>query len=343
MPRSKQFDANLPIWIHTISRCVRRAFLCGDAVNHRRQWIEDRLKLLTTTACCEVAAFAVMSNHLHVVMRMRPDLVTALSDEQVASAWLHLWPRQRDSAGNGLAPTAEDITVALRQPHRLAQWRQRLGDLGWTMKALKECIARKANKEDGCSGAFWEGRYKSVPLLDHQALVACMAYVDLNPIRSCMHKTPEQSCHTGAYERIRIRQVVHKAARLRRSGQADAAQKLLERYELSSQNTAIDPDQSWLTPLSLCAIDVSEPLSLDEYLTLIDETGRLVHAGKRGSLAPNLAPILQRLAIDIDAWCACMTGFRQFLGSAVGHLRHLSAEASRRGLRWLQNRCALFG
>ena len=61
------------------------------------------------------------------------------------------------------------------------------------MKVLNENIAKQANKEDKCTGHFWESRYKSQALLDEQAVLSCMTYVDLNPIRAAMALTPEQS------------------------------------------------------------------------------------------------------------------------------------------------------
>ena len=61
------------------------------------------------------------------------------------------------------------------------------------MKVLNENIAKQANKEDKCTGHFWESRYKSQALLDEQAVLSCMTYVDLNPIRAAMAPTPEQS------------------------------------------------------------------------------------------------------------------------------------------------------
>ena len=194
---------------HCIARCVRRAFLCGvdpltkHDYEHRKEWIRERLELLASVFAIDICGYAVMSNHLHVVLRARPDLVRDWSDEEVALRWTRLCPPRDPATGEKTEPSACDLNMIVSDPARLAVIRQRLSSLSWFMGRLSEPIARRANREDECKGRFWEGRFKSLALLDEAAILACSIYVDLNPIRAGVATTPEQSEYTSAYDRIR--------------------------------------------------------------------------------------------------------------------------------------------
>ena len=182
---------------HCVSRCVRRAFLCGQdrltgrSFEHRRQWVEDRIHELAGIFGVAIWGYAVMSNHLHVVVETLPETVARWSDDEVAQRWMRLYPRQdQDSEKRGevLAGNAE----------RIKELRERLSNLSWFMRCLAEPIARAANREDICKGRFWEGRFKCQALLDDDAVLAAMAYVDLNPVRAKICDTLEASAHTSA-------------------------------------------------------------------------------------------------------------------------------------------------
>jgi len=84
-------------------------------------------------------------------------------------------------------------------------------------------------------------------------------------------------------------------------------------------------------------------LSTDEYLTLLDATGRVLRAGKRGAIPTELAPILARLELHVEDWIATMLGWRQMRGSCVGAAESRTIEAQRRGVQWVKNHCPLFG
>ena len=133
-----------------------------------------------------------MSNHTHVVLRSRPDVVKRWSHRKIAQQWLRLFPRRREKDGSPKPPTSAEIRMITSDKARLEELRLRLSDISWWMRCLAEHIARKANAEDQCKGRFWEGRYKGQLLLDEASLLACAAYVDLNPVRAALAESLEQ-------------------------------------------------------------------------------------------------------------------------------------------------------
>ena len=300
-------------YYHCMARCVRRAFLCGrddfsgKNYEHRRQWVIDRLNELAAVFAIEICAYAVMSNHYHVVLHIHREQADSWDTREVLQRWTQLFSGhllvQRFLANDSLGK------AELQRVEEFAEeYRSRLLDISWFMRCLNEHLAREANKEDGCKGRFWEGRYKSQALLDEAALLTCMAYVDLNPIRAKMAKTPETSDYTSIKER---------------AGQArgDAARK--------------QPDQ--LKPLRAQGQnpEVAIPFTLSSYLELVDWTGRIVRQDKRGSIPANTPPILERLNIDPDEWLKTMRWNNRFR-KAVGKLAALKAYAEQIGQQWVQ-------
>ena len=86
-PRSRLVDASITPWYHCISRCVRRAFLCGANHAHRKQWIENRLRELVGIFAIECAGFSVMDNHLHLLLRIDSRKAEGWSSEDVSRRW----------------------------------------------------------------------------------------------------------------------------------------------------------------------------------------------------------------------------------------------------------------
>ena len=187
--------------------------MCGEGDNgqcyeHRRQWIEDRIHLLSSIFTIDICSYAVMSNHYHIVVKLTPS--EHLPQEEVITRWLTLFKGpllvQRYVAGEQFDSIEHQTISSI-----VNLWRNRLQSLSWfiphwaQVKCLNEPIARAANSEDGCTGHFWESRFKSQALLSKEALLSCMAYVDLNPIRAKITDTPETSSYTSIRERIEPR------------------------------------------------------------------------------------------------------------------------------------------
>jgi REP element-mobilizing transposase RayT len=333
--------------------------------------VEDRLRELAGIFPVQVGGFAVMSNHLHVVLRMRPQEVATWPAEEVVRRWWQVYPR-RAADGTALPVPARALAEQAKDLAWVAERRRRLGEVGWLMKALKETISRRANKEDGCTGAFWEGRFSSVPLLDDAALLACMAYVDLNPVRAGIAATPETSAHTGGRLRTRAWKRWTAAEKLRKRGDAAGARKLLEKAGLASGARDAE-DGLWLAPVGGCTTEDASSgpegrgpgeissadaaaggrgrprsacmhtMTAAEHLELLDATGRSLVQGKRGRIDARLGPILARLDLQVEDWIATMLGWRMLWGgSAIGTAASRAVEAARRGLDWIRNRCPLF-
>ena len=193
-------------YYHVYSRCVRRAFLCGvDELTgrdyeHRRSWVEDRVRILSALFSIDLCSYAIMSNHYHLVVKLNPDEPATWSDDEVLNRWTALFKGppllQQYRAGESLTAVERDAVRTMT-----AVYRQRLGCLSWFMKSLNEPIARMANKEDNCTGHFWEARFESQPLCSEHALLGAMVYVDLNPIRAKIARTPEESEYTSIKDR----------------------------------------------------------------------------------------------------------------------------------------------
>jgi len=173
------------------------------------------------------------------------------------------------------------------------------------MRHLNESIAREANREDQCTGRFWEGRFKSQALLDEQALAACLAYVDLNPIRAKMADTPEASAHTSVKRRI------------------EAAVKRQQPETLFPfAGNPRDP------------MPVGLPFRLQDYLELVDWSGRCLREDKRGAIDGKVPPILDRLQIEPKHWLYLNKNFESRFKSLVGAAHSVRSACEQLGKRW---------
>ena len=310
-PRLHIVDPQAPGFFHCISRCVRRAFLCGEdaysgrSYEHRKAWVEERLLALAECFAVGLYAYAVMTNHVHVVLHVDPQMAKAWSDEEIAERWTRLFPVRVDGTINDQL-CEKKARCLQRDPERIAELRGRLGSLSWFMRCLNEPIARQANREDGCTGRFWEGRFKSQALLDERAVLSCMVYVDLNPIRAGIARNLAASEHTSARQRI-------------------------QRAE--TKTTSLD---ARLRPVAGLLLAPLLSLRTVDYLELVDWSGRMVREGKRGKIAAEAPPILIQLDLLERQWHAQMLSIESRYGRAVGTVESLMTKARALGQRWLK-------
>jgi len=305
------------LYYHCISRCVRRAFLCGEdefsgqSFEHRRQWIVERIRFLTDVFPIEVCAYSIMSNHYHLVLYVNQDELESCSNLQVCERWSKIYslPAIVDRWQKGELSSDTQKTVALSV---IDEWRSRLLSISWFMRCLNEFIARKANKEDDCTGRFWEGRFKSQALLDEKALLTCMAYVDLNPIRAKMHDSVEESEYTSVFERI------HSKSHYAEKSDRAPSKPLLKFIGAEHQHQAA----------GIC-------FSLIDYLELVDWTGRCIREDKRSAISEQTPALLGVLDLDNETWFTLANDFGKTYHGAVGSLEELAAFAENTGKNWI--------
>ncbi|TKB43274.1 transposase [Thalassotalea mangrovi] len=314
-------------YYHVISRCVRRAYLCGldeltkKDFNHRKQWLVDKIFQLSTIFCIDICAYAIMSNHYHLVLHIDRNRAQNLSDRDVAIRWMRLFRGHslvRDWLNTPVNQLEPDSFVA----EVIKEWRKRLYDLGWYMQCLNQYIAIRANQEDECTGRFWEGRYKSQALLDEAALLTCMTYVDLNPIRAGISTTPENSDFTSIQRRI----------------------KALARNTRFVEDNVIDSEVAHrqqpneLSPFANYRTSSKEqkglPFNLLDYIELVDWSACSKRDDKTGEIPKHIQPIFMRFQIDENYWQQLIHKFNYHFRLAAGSSDRLRKWALLTGRKW---------
>ncbi|NNC98417.1 MAG: transposase [Gammaproteobacteria bacterium] len=314
--RRQLIDAETTPYYHVMSRCVRRAFLCGiDKLtgrdfSHRRQWVEDKLNELIPIFAIDLAAYAIMSNHYHLVLRVDSDLARSWSMDEVFEQYsnLHACSTVVERYLNGAVLTTAELFLVQEYEN---EYRERLSSISWFMKVLNQHIAVKANREDNCTGKFWESRFKSQALLDEAALLTCMAYVDLNPIRAGMADRPEQSDFTSIQTRLDRNKRVP----------ANSMKLLLGFIKLKAEYG-----------------DKHIPLAESAYIELVDWTGRCLRDGNKGSIPPHLAPILERINLTEQDWLRHTRYFEARFKRVAGSWDSIKQTAAKLKRNWFQGK-----
>lgn len=339
--RSKLVDVTVSRWYHCISRCVRRAFLFseGDQSNSgdRKGWIERRLKELAEIFAVSVGGFSVMDNHMHLLLRLDSARAEQLTAEEVVTRWFKLYP-PRGTNRKPLAPEKLKVLVAerLKDHAWIAKTRGRLGSLSWFMKCLKEPLSRMVNKAEKCTGSFFEGRFKSIAILDEEALLSVCAYIDLNPVAAGIAAVPEESNHTSV--KVRVEHV-------KQQGRVQDLQAARAGSMAGSRASKQLEAALWLIPIEdRRSLDSQREgmlsgFTLGNYLMLVEYTGRLLRDGK-ASISSELADIFERLGSSAAVWQARLQKLRggRGLGRFLATSRERLREAAQKlGVHHLAN------
>jgi REP element-mobilizing transposase RayT len=320
MARSHLVDVSVTRWYHCVTRCVRRALLLGEAPWNRKQWIERRLQELAEIFAVAVGGFSVLDNHLHLLVRLDPDVAKTWSDEDVVRRWGKLFA-PRDKSRKPLPVSKDWVEMRLKDARWVAAARERLQSLSWFMKCLKEPLARLANKQDQTRGAFFEERFKSIAILDEESLLATCAYIDLNPVAAGIVEVPEKSPHTSITQRVKSVKSQGRTRDLKAAARGSVA---------GSTAAAGLEEPLWLCPIEdRRGIDsgregMLEGLSLGSYLLLVDYSGRLFRAGK-AVISSELANIFDWLGTTPDSWWSRLEKLSQ--GRLLG--RYFAAKRER--------------
>lgn len=345
---------------HCLVGCVRGALLFGDdpstgrKYNHRKEWIIDRLRVLAGLFAVDVTAFAVMSDRLHVMARIRPDLAESWTDEEVARRWWPVFPGRHLVDGQLPPPEPAQLKALMADAKSHATRRERLASLSWFMRSLTEPIARRANREDGCRGRFWETRFKSIAILDDGAALTCAAFVDSIPIQAGLAKSPETSKNTSAFERIQARRarLGAKGTRSATGQDADrdawlcpiemsepleavkspgAAKSRTKAQGGAGKSTSRGPKKA---PAARASGQGFLPISEETYFELLTWSARALRDGKLGTIPSDLAGVFEQLELSAETWLDSIRNFTHLYPRAAGSPAAMLARAKKSGMRW---------
>ncbi len=303
--RKNQISLDATPFYHCYVRCVRRAYLCGDDFStgenfdHRKQWIVSRLRFLSYVYAIDICAYAVMSNHYHVVLHVDKARAESWSKEEVVERWMQLY-KGHMLVDRWLAePELIDEATMEVVDEIIEQWRERLYGIDWFMRGVNETIARMANEEENCKGRFWEGRYKSQALLDEAALLSCMVYVDLNPIRAGMEDNLFESDFTSIQTRLYEYATENKKPEKQLTARVKKQEKIKKTLGITEekQSPLMVFDGSSHTD-----IHTALPFTQEDYFDLLDMTGRIIRDDKRGFISSATPKVIAKFGINPDKW-----------------------------------------
>ena len=206
--RKMLIDPNEALYYHVSSRVVRQAYLCGEDTvsgknyDHRKSWLIARIKRMSQIFGIDVQTYAIMDNHFHMVVYFDPKRTNDWSDLEIVRRWCAITPPKSRKGSSVREEFDKKVSETLKSTVRVKKCREQISSISWFMYHIKHPLSRLANKEDGTHGCFFDDRFYSGALLDEEAVISCMAYVDLNPVRAKISKAIEEYQFTGVAARL---------------------------------------------------------------------------------------------------------------------------------------------
>jgi hypothetical protein len=342
LTREQLFTPDEQAIVHVMNRTVRRCYLMGQDeltgrnYDYRKDWIEQRIEYLAQFFGIDVLCYSIMSNHFHLVLRQRPDIVQSWDDTEVARRWLLLCPKKKNKDGSPKPITETDLNSIRNDPDKVREHRSRLSDISWWMRLMSQTIAQRINRDDNQEGKVWQNRFKAVRLLDEASLLACAAYVDLNPIRAAMAQTLEQSDFTSIQRRIQALKEELETEYLGAPITTAAKVAVGDSTSTPTVTKGKRPDRA-LAPVHLnelrdalqmlpcrtgnrCSDRGFLNMTASEYVELLDWTARLIVPGKRGSTPMDTPPVFERLQLGMAAstWGELVRNFGRLFRIVAG-------------------------
>jgi len=140
-----------------------------------RRWI-NLIEHYSSIYFCEVAAFCVMGNHTHLIVRF--DDPSPVDRSELIKRALKMYPHSRKQ-------------LNLWSEEQWQRFEYRLFDVSELMRNVQAAYARWYNANHARKGRFWGERFKSTVLGSLHAVVDCMMYIELNPVRAGLVERPE--------------------------------------------------------------------------------------------------------------------------------------------------------
>ncbi|MEE4243899.1 MAG: hypothetical protein V2I33_00725 [Kangiellaceae bacterium] len=293
---------------HCYNRCVRRAYLCGiddetgKDYSHRKQWLVNQIKVMSKCFAIDVYAYAIMDNHYHIVLYVNPDEANSWTDLDVVERWLNVYPSKINQPENATKRKAR-IQALLDDKEQLQELRKRLASVSWFMARLNEPLAKLSNQEDCVNGRFWQGRFESQALLDEAAVISCMAYVDLNPVRAAITQKLEASKYTSIKQRIDESPSAESLS--------NSIGNVFDRQKPSNQHAPISA------------------ITLAEYIQLTEWAGQAIVHTNKAPIPTHISPILERLNVQRNHWLNQVRRLGESYTTAIGSIDRLRERAER--------------